>query len=1253
MFNPYRCYTYSSGKFRSPVVKANVNTQCHASEWDGNFLNWLTMRKVDLAKKVLIGGRTLSASNSDGTANTLLGEPKTGSDGSTARCKNTSSFCFRFVKQASGSGNRYPSTLPKDAGNVSYFGVGEGKVFVSAIATESDVFGASSSNKFAIEVDLTTETDAVRIAESTGLLQNLSTDNMRVAVMFTNADNGKAARVFRAFDADFDASAITGIRNKALSAVAALGEGTYEALCYFRNSQGACYNNSPPDFEASTEAQGDPYFFVSNNQMVSCCKSYILMVSSGQPTADGGVPDRATPFGNLFATDTIGLSSTWLDDVAYYGKTNDVRDQTSGATGYLTGTQDVTFYAVNAMGGAAGSNVLSSAAKYGGFEDQNSNNVPDSTGQTCTYPAGSTLGSGSSVSNLEWDLDQDCVPDTYFEASQGKELKAKIETAITDILKKAASGSSVSVLASSSSGEGALYQAFFFPTQFEGLNEINWLGYMQGLFLDSFGNIREDSDGDGKLVYKNDKIIQTRLDTTTNDVKVDLFDDANGDGKADSSTPSSTVGLKDVKGIWEGGKQLALKAASARTLLTWVDSDNNGVVASGEQIAFSTANASTLAPYLRAGAAPYTASNIIDFIRGEQVTGMRNRQVTVNGSLEVWKMGDPVHSTPVIVGAPQERYDVIYGDGSYTDYFLKYKDRRQVAYVGANDGMLHAFNAGFYHRGDDTTTTAIEHGWFTRTPTDNSGGAVLGDERWGFIPQELLPHLQWLADPNYTHVYYVDLKPKVTDARIFTADTAHPNGWGTILIGGFRMGGSCGTCTAGSGAPPMTVTADFGSGSETRTFYTAYFALDITDPEVDPKLLWVFSDSTLGLSTSRPVVLRVNPSSDGKTDNTNAKWLMVVGSGPTGYAGTSAQTAKLFAIDMKTGPKDTSGSNTFTTFPTSDASAFMGSPITLDSDLDYRVDASYGGNVISNSGTPAWIGRMYRLTTGDGSTNLATWGIDSSGSRVPTVLLASFPASATTNVGPIAAAPTVTLDDSSQIWLFFGTGRFFDNADMGNTDTQYFFGVKDPVPTGGCTESTLTNCEKQDLVDISNAVVCVVCSSGTTQVTGVTGVTSLEGDATTTLQGLIQSKDGWFMTLSTTGERVVASPTILGGTVFFPSFVPNNNVCLSAGDGVLYALFYLTGTGHTESSLGTEVDGSGNTNASRSVSIGSTGLASQMALHMGGQGTGGAGAASNAGCAGRVTGFIQSSAGRLTQFCSKPALSGWSRYVSWIGVRSI
>ena len=146
--------------------------------------------------------------------------------------------------------------------------------------------------------------------------------------------------------------------------------------------------------------------------------------------------------------------------------------------------------------------------------------------------------------------------------------------------------------------------------------------------------------------------------------------------------------------------------------------------------------------------------------------------------------------------------------------WYKYRNRRQVVYAGANDGMLHAFNGGYFHRGDDiSTTTKTEHGYFTRNPMNNTSGKQLGHELFGFIPQELLPHLKWLTKPDYTHVYYVDLTPKVTDARIFTADTDHPNGWGTILMGGFRLGGSCGACTTSTGAPPMTLTADFNGGA--------------------------------------------------------------------------------------------------------------------------------------------------------------------------------------------------------------------------------------------------------------------------------------------------------------------------------------------------------------------------------------------------------------------------------------------------------
>jgi type IV pilus assembly protein PilY1 len=910
------------------------------------------------------------------------------------------------------------------------------------------------------------------------------------------------------------------------------------------------------------------------------------------------------------------------------------------------------------------------ASKYGGFKDQNGSKTPDLA--------------------QEWDQDGNGVPDTYFFTANPLQLQAQLGAAFVSILNSAGAGTAISVLANSASGDGALFQSFFFPSVLEPatLNEVDWVGYTQGLFVDTYGNVREDTDGDGRLIYQNDLIVRTFYDSapaslTYGQTLANKFVDANGDGFADTpATPTqSNVPLTNVVPVWEAGKQLALMPAASRNIQTWVDSNNNGLVDAGEQIAFTTANDAVLSPYLRAGStAPYTvADNIINFIRGTQVAGMRDRQRTVNGSLQVWKLGDNIYSTPTVVGTPKERFDILYGDSTYTAFYQKYlttTPRRQVIYMGANDGMLHAINGGFYHAGDDPATAATtEHGYFTTMPTNNSGGPNLGDELWGFIPYQLLPQLKWLTQVGYTHVYYVDLKPKVTDVRIFTPDVDHPNGWGTILIGGFRMGGSCQACTAASGAPPMTVTDNFGSGIQTRNFYSAYFVLDITNPEAPPKLLWVFSDPTLGLTTGYPAVLRVNPPAPTlNTDNSNAKWFAVFGSGLTGYDGSIAQKANLWAIDLAAGPGVQAagvyaGANKMpivsqTTGAVSAFNSWMGDIISLDKDLDWRADAVYAGGTINDGVTP-WRGKMYRLTIGGcaGSCTTSTWGIaNGGGTRSPTEMLDTFPKPALPNKpGPITSAPTITLDDGGKVWLFFGTGRYYNQTDKTDMTVQYLFGVKDSV-VGSSTPCAQIfapgyTCWNNDLVDVSNATICVNCAAAAT-VTGVAGVsTGFSGSATTTLQGLVASKDGWFTTLlapplppgTPQGERSISPPTLFGGTVFFPTFIPSTDVCIAAGTSNLYALFYLTGTAYTSPMIGSSASGA-NLNSNRSMSLG-FGLSSATAIQTVSQGSGTPGAGGASGCAGRTQLYNQSSTGATGSNCASTALKNWSRYVSWINQR--
>jgi len=1317
MFDPLRCYTTDSNSFNYGSVKATLSTACAASHWDGNFLNWLTQRKKEMIYQVLVGGKPIPANaNLDGTANNINGEPKTGENGSTDSCASNSKSCWRYVKfvPAATLTGRVPTTLPTTTVNLSgsgtiasaagrIFGIGDGLLYVNDDTTASP-FDTASGNKYSLEVDLTTEPDSpagtgtqttcvsgspsdnsdpdyaghlacYKRERSLGLFQKMRTDNMHVGVMFVNAHTGQGGSLQFSYDEAFNSSDVTNIRNEQIEANSPLSEALYEGLCLFRKSQGPCYSNSGSWATGYSSggigAIGDPFFFASMNQMVRCAKCFVLMIGPGIGVKDGDAPDLQLPFGNLFTGSNIGVVTSGaagdrLDDVAYYGRRNDLRSD-------LTGTQNVRFYGVNAMGGPTGATLLASAAKYGGFEDRNGDNAVDLTGsQACTYPAGSNLGSGASTSNPEWDIDgpaavPDCVPDTFFDASEGGDLEAQINAAIAAILKKAASGTAISVLASSSTGDGALFQAFFYPSTFEGSNEIKWTGHVQGLFVDPFGNLREDRGGaggaaDGKLVYGDDNIVVTRTDPASGDVVVDRFYDVSPvDGLADSVTPYETVSLREMQGIWEAGKKLALRdiSSSPRSLITWADLDNDGVVDSGEQMAFSTANASTLSPYLRADSSgTYTATNIINFIHGTQVSGMRNRQVTVNAALHVWKLGDVVNSSPAIVGAPRERYDILYGDSGYRQFVARWANRRQMAYVGANDGLLHAFNVGYYHRGDDASTGAVvEHGWYTTNPADNSGGTGLGEEVWGFVPYHLLPQLRWYTQTDYTHVSYVDLKPKVTDVHIFTQEAAcgsvavptptaagciHPDGWGTILIAGLRFGGSCGSCAAVSGGnnggPPLQVVADFnGNGvttdpNDTRYFYSAYVVLDITNPDATPTVLGVYSASDLGLTTSYPTVARMNLSSDGNTTHTNSKWFMVFGSGSHGYDGRAAAAAKIFAVELGA-PLGTAP--IVTKMPVGSWNSFVADPITLDRDLDFRSDAVYVGRTIdpASSGIGYWTGKMYRLTMGTCSAapcSTSTWGIASGANRVPTEMLDTFNMGAGwAYLGPVTSSPTVTLDDTGEVWVFFGTGRFLSVADKSNTSTQYLLGLKDSVlRAGGCAQTSTTSCWEDNLLDVSNVQICVTCAAGSNQVNGIAGTTTYPA-----LISLVKSRDGWVTNLPASGERSIVPPTIIAGAVLFPTFIPTTDICVAAGNSNLYVLFYKTGGAYSEPIIGVDAAG----HSQRSISLGE-GLASSVAIQIGAAPTG-------------VAGYYQGSGATIGKITPKTPLSAWSEYISWVSRR--
>ena len=107
---------------------------------------------------------------------------------------------------------------------------------------------------------------------------------------------------------------MTNIRNEHIEAYSPIAEALYEGLCLFRKSQGPCYSNSGSwttgYSSGGLAAAGDPFYFASMNQMVRCCKGFVLMISPGIGVKDGNAPDLQSPFGNLFTGTNIGVVST-------------------------------------------------------------------------------------------------------------------------------------------------------------------------------------------------------------------------------------------------------------------------------------------------------------------------------------------------------------------------------------------------------------------------------------------------------------------------------------------------------------------------------------------------------------------------------------------------------------------------------------------------------------------------------------------------------------------------------------------------------------------------------------------------------------------------------------------------------------------------------------------------------------------------------------------------------------------------------
>lgn len=807
-------------------------------------------------------------------------------------------------------------------------------------------------------------------------------------------------------------------------------------------------------------------------------------------------------------------------------------------------------------------NPLFYAAKYGSF-DPADGSLPAATG---TAPCAST--SWDRVNNRTGASGADCVPDNFHDLQNPGDFEARLRRVLGSLSQRAFSGEQSlagAAVASVGQGPGAVYQALYETMRSDGSNRVSWTGTLQALFIDRDGNLREEgTTADGQLDeadYAGHPVVQIYYDE---DARQTRFRRYSANPAVDPTAFTVVNDVRQLRTLWNARRQLSAltnssignqraygsAASNGRHIFTFADFNLDGRVDANEQIDFTADRFGSGRFGMLDVSSTTQAANLINFTRGQDgITGMRARRLNDDGvgDAEVIRLGDIVNSAPLAVGAPAEAYDLLYADQSYAAFFQRYRTRRNVVYVGANDGMLHAFNAGFFDAGNRRFRTQP----LTGSATDHP----LGSEIWAYVPFNLLPHLGWMADPAYGHVWTMDGSPRAFDVRAFTADATHPNGWGTILVVPMRLGGKSIRLPVASGALADYSTA-LGARTELET-RPAYVILDVTDPEAEPRLIAEFSHPSLGFTTSNPAIAAFAATDAGtNVDGTVAapaadRWYLMFGNGPDELSTAqtiSTQNAKLFRLDLKAliggsgaavtalidnGPIELAGN---------DARGFTGDPVAVDWDLNFRADALYVGTSGGNAGAP--VGKLFRIDFRNPGNALGLEGSAPAGWLAPSVLLEAG--------RPILAAPSVTQDRAGNRWVLGGTGRYLADGDRASSSLQSLFGV---IDRGG------TAVDYNSLVDTAGATVTV---EGT--VSGVVGnlADGLPATTESRLIDLVNGARGWRFGLdrasnSAPAERSVSRTAVLDSLLFATSFTPSDTACNGIGNSRLFGFDFRTG----------------------------------------------------------------------------------------------
>jgi len=309
-------------------------------------------------------------------------------------------------------------------------------------------------------------------------------------------------------------------------------------------------------------------------------------------------------------------------------------------------------------------------------------------------------------------------------------------------------------------------------------------------FAEELGNVLEDIVARAAATT-GVAVSATRL-TTDAFVYTGDFDSENWTGQLRALDP------EDGEVEWSASDELESLGAAGRNIFSYDPDDETGI----EFTAGATDIDDRLMDPAPSGG-DWTFANLVNYLRGSAAHEERNGGTFRDRDS---MLGDIVNSRPVFSGRGNEGWAREYAD--YIDYIDGPKrdprdcgspcNKRETVFIGANGGMLHAFDG----------RNGVEH--------------------FAYVPAAVHENLHELADPDYSHRFFADGQITIADARI--GGGAQP--WRSVLVGGLGAGGR------------------------------GIYALDVTEPQNfnQSKVLWEFThedDPDLGFTFGEPLIARL------------------------------------------------------------------------------------------------------------------------------------------------------------------------------------------------------------------------------------------------------------------------------------------------------------------------------------------------------------------------------------------------------------